>query len=93
MTSFLTITLFIVAAHGAVLPPKISEDVLVKGFPVFKLDLDRNEDVRMMTLPEIMKDAGKLVNMHFQCVYENNFSGKNKNDYACNQRFLISTQV
>ena len=69
MTSFLTITLFIVAAHGAVLPPKISEDVLVKGFPVFKLDLDRNEDVRMMTLPEIMKDAGKLANMYLQCVY------------------------
>ena len=71
MKSILTITLFIVATHGAVLPTKISEDVLVKGFPVFKLDLDRNEDVRMITLPEIMKDAGKLFEMRLQCACQN----------------------
>ena len=71
MKLFLTITLLIVAANGAVLSPKINEDVLVKGLPLFKLNLDRNEDARMMTLPEIMKDAGKLIEMQLQRVYEN----------------------
>ena len=73
MKSFITtsITLFIVAAHCAVLPRETIEDELVKGLPVFKLDLDRNEDVRMITLPEIMKDAGKLFEMRLQCACEN----------------------
>ena len=79
MKSFITtsITLFIVAAHCAVLPRETIEDELVKGLPVFKLDLNRNEDVRTMTLPEIMKDAGKLIKMQLQHVYENIDKGEN----------------
>ena len=63
MKTFYAITLLIAAARTATLTPKINEEEMVKGLPVFKFKLDRDENVPMITLSKRMKYEGKLIQL------------------------------